>query len=328
MTNEIKSCYQALELEPGASLEQVKQAWRELVKVWHPDRFSHDAKLQRKAQERLKDINGAYEVLCQFLASESSPRGSHMNTPDAHGREDKKSRETKTGRGEQPVPPLGHDESKSSKTPKRSKAKVVCLLILAVGVLAYCVHLAVQYRAFTNQLAVVKGIHIGDSRGEVIYRLGIPKSVLGAPLVGKFNTLREIFTVNADKNDENAMPSTTKVEDYSEWVYEEPNSEVRLTIEFNKPGLVESLELYCDSSVRYGWGPIAGIYCGDSEEEVLRLGAPSKQTLDGMCKTIEYSDIGIVVTLTEGRAYIVTINEPQNKAALFWRFMRSHVNGG
>jgi hypothetical protein len=124
------------------------------------------------------------------------------------------------------------------------------------------------------------------------------------------------------------MPSTTKVEDYSEWVYEEPNSEVRLTIEFNKPGLVESLELYCDSSVRYGWGPIAGIYCGDSEEEVLRLGAPSKQTLDGMCKTIEYSDIGIVVTLTEGRAYIVTINEPQNKAALFWRFMRSHVNGG
>ena len=29
MTSEINRCYRALELEPGASLEQVKQAWRE-----------------------------------------------------------------------------------------------------------------------------------------------------------------------------------------------------------------------------------------------------------------------------------------------------------
>ena len=63
MTSEINRCYRALELEPGASLEQVKQAWREMVKVWHPDRFPNDAKMQRKAQERLKDINGAYEIL-------------------------------------------------------------------------------------------------------------------------------------------------------------------------------------------------------------------------------------------------------------------------
>jgi preprotein translocase subunit Sec63 len=74
MTSEINRCYRTLELEPGASLEQVKQAWHELAKVWHPDRFPNDTKLQRKAQERLKGINGAYEILKQYLTSGTRPR--------------------------------------------------------------------------------------------------------------------------------------------------------------------------------------------------------------------------------------------------------------
>ncbi|UCC39695.1 MAG: J domain-containing protein [Candidatus Aminicenantes bacterium] len=59
----MKRYYQILELEPGASPEEVKQAYRDLAKVWHPDRFSHDPSLQKKAQEKLKEINEAYEKL-------------------------------------------------------------------------------------------------------------------------------------------------------------------------------------------------------------------------------------------------------------------------
>jgi curved DNA-binding protein CbpA len=55
--------YNALGLEPGASMEEVKKARRDLVKVWHPDRFSNDPRLQQKAQEKLKEINEAYERL-------------------------------------------------------------------------------------------------------------------------------------------------------------------------------------------------------------------------------------------------------------------------
>lgn len=322
MTSEINRCYRALELEPGASLEQVKQAWRELVKVWHPDRFSHDAKLQRKAQERLKDINGAYEVLCQFLEFGTSPRGSHAKSSETHNRKDQKSSEPKTGHAEASGTPHRHDDNKSSKPPKRSKAKVVCLLIFAVFVFAYCVHLVVQYRAFTSQLTVVDGIHIGDSRDEVKYRLGFPPEVLGP--VGSFSFGgQRVYKVSGKADDINKMPSTTKVEDYFEWVYEEPNSRVRLTIEFNKSGFVESLNLYSDSNNRYGWGPVAGIYCGDSEEDVLRLGAPSKQNLDGVSKTIEFSELGLVVTLSKGKAYRVNLTGlPKNNMSVFWRFMR------
>lgn len=38
--------YQILELESGVSWEQVKQAYKELALVWHPDRFTHNRKLQ------------------------------------------------------------------------------------------------------------------------------------------------------------------------------------------------------------------------------------------------------------------------------------------
>lgn len=55
--------YRLLELEPNASDEDVRRAWRDLTKVWHPDRFAHDAELQRKAQEKLKAINSAYETI-------------------------------------------------------------------------------------------------------------------------------------------------------------------------------------------------------------------------------------------------------------------------
>ena len=59
----VKESYRLLDLEPGATDEEVKAAWRDLTKVWHPDRFEHDQDLRRKAQEKLKAINEAYESI-------------------------------------------------------------------------------------------------------------------------------------------------------------------------------------------------------------------------------------------------------------------------
>ncbi len=69
----IDQCYKVLELEPGASWEQVKQAYRDLAYVWHPDRYPDDRPLlKRKAENKLKAINAAYEQLSTH---------SHRSTP-------------------------------------------------------------------------------------------------------------------------------------------------------------------------------------------------------------------------------------------------------
>ena len=62
-TRKVNRDYAALDLEPSASPEEVQRAYKDLVQVWHPDRFVHDPRLQRKAQVKLQAINDAYARL-------------------------------------------------------------------------------------------------------------------------------------------------------------------------------------------------------------------------------------------------------------------------
>ncbi|MDZ8050854.1 MAG: DnaJ domain-containing protein [Aulosira sp. ZfuVER01] len=58
----INDSLEILGLKPGASQVQVKQAYRKLVKIWHPDRFS-DQQQKQDAEEKIKKINVAYNHL-------------------------------------------------------------------------------------------------------------------------------------------------------------------------------------------------------------------------------------------------------------------------
>ncbi|MGE5799580.1 MAG: DnaJ domain-containing protein, partial [Syntrophaceae bacterium] len=52
--------YKALGVEKGASLEDIKKAYRKLALKYHPDRNPSDKK---RAEEKFKDISEAYAVL-------------------------------------------------------------------------------------------------------------------------------------------------------------------------------------------------------------------------------------------------------------------------
>lgn len=63
MSADLSKAYDLLGVKPGVSIRELKAAHRDLAKVWHPDRFQHDPRLQEKAQEKLKEINEAYELI-------------------------------------------------------------------------------------------------------------------------------------------------------------------------------------------------------------------------------------------------------------------------
>ena len=58
-----KVYYEVLEIKPGASKDEIKQAYKRLVKKWHPDLFFNQHGMQLQAQEKFKKINEAYTKL-------------------------------------------------------------------------------------------------------------------------------------------------------------------------------------------------------------------------------------------------------------------------
>ncbi|MFN6515261.1 MAG: dynamin family protein [Nostoc sp. CreGUA01] len=59
----ITRAYSILELQPNASLTEIKQAYRTLVKKWHPDLFVGKPQLQKQAEEKMHLVNEAYTIL-------------------------------------------------------------------------------------------------------------------------------------------------------------------------------------------------------------------------------------------------------------------------
>ena len=83
MQDESEKWLKVLGLAPGASEQAIKDAYRDLVKVWHPDRFATDARLQQKAQEKLTELNTAFEHLQSYRPRDPRPSTSSDVPPGA-----------------------------------------------------------------------------------------------------------------------------------------------------------------------------------------------------------------------------------------------------
>jgi len=70
--------YKILDLNPGASPEEVHQGYIDLTWVWHPDRFAGHPRLQQKAHHKLQEINEAHAQL-RYL--QTVPRTQGFRTP-------------------------------------------------------------------------------------------------------------------------------------------------------------------------------------------------------------------------------------------------------
>ncbi|MDF2841202.1 MAG: molecular chaperone DnaJ [Clostridia bacterium] len=64
----MRNPYEVLGVREGSSIEEVKKAYKELVRKYHPDQYQNHP-LSDLAEEKLKEINSAYDTLMkQFEA--------------------------------------------------------------------------------------------------------------------------------------------------------------------------------------------------------------------------------------------------------------------
>ncbi len=67
--------WQALELPLGASLDDVRAAYRRLARDYHPDRVHHLPRGYREyAEERMRELNAAYAALTENGSRQAQPR--------------------------------------------------------------------------------------------------------------------------------------------------------------------------------------------------------------------------------------------------------------
>jgi WD40 repeat protein len=75
---DLNSALKILDLKPGVSQEEIKQAYRNLAKQWHPDRFLEPAQKQG-AEEKIKIINQAYEQLKNYQYIDTNTSSNKTN---------------------------------------------------------------------------------------------------------------------------------------------------------------------------------------------------------------------------------------------------------
>ncbi len=67
MDNSIRKDYEILGLEPGATVEEIRQKYKNLHRVWDPETFHSDPQLSQKAQSKIIEIDRAFEELLLYL---------------------------------------------------------------------------------------------------------------------------------------------------------------------------------------------------------------------------------------------------------------------
>ncbi len=89
----IDTCFLALGLKPGASLEECKSSYRRMIKMWHPDKYSENAPHRLNAELISRELNFAFEQITEYYTVK--PRKKPLRLVMKKRRRKKKCRKTK-----------------------------------------------------------------------------------------------------------------------------------------------------------------------------------------------------------------------------------------
>lgn len=60
---DLSKAYHLLDIPAGSAEKDVRTAYRDMVAVWHPDRFQGNERLRKSAEHKIRDINAAFQLI-------------------------------------------------------------------------------------------------------------------------------------------------------------------------------------------------------------------------------------------------------------------------
>ena len=81
----MRNPYEVLGISESASDEEVKAAYRALAKKYHPDNYAADNPLADLAEEKMKEINEAYDTICRMREGKTSGAGNETGNGTGNG---------------------------------------------------------------------------------------------------------------------------------------------------------------------------------------------------------------------------------------------------
>lgn len=78
----MKDPHDVLGVKPGAGVNEIREAYRRVVQIYHPDRFGTAPQhVREEAQRRMASANEAYRLLLKWAASRGAGNGGHSSPP-------------------------------------------------------------------------------------------------------------------------------------------------------------------------------------------------------------------------------------------------------
>ena len=114
----METYYSILEVPESATPEEIKQAYRLLLQVWHPDRFHHNPDLLAKAEKKTREINAAFATLSNPALKQRYDEG----RPTSRVRQEPRKRK-----------PSG-DEARTTRCPNSACASVLRVNATTIGI--------------------------------------------------------------------------------------------------------------------------------------------------------------------------------------------------
>jgi len=200
-----RRCLELLELDCVSSPRELKDAYRKMVKRWHPDRYYGDPSMMQQAQLKLTEINLAYKHLLAYFDPDLSKTLKNACPPPGQkasfrgsGNPSANSRKQSSGRfaGEENAASKSSaqfDHIKIKRAPKKSifsrlvLCVVICFFIAFSAVAFYLIHNLdkITFRTSTLASGVLKKVK-ADLEQELAAEIkkigGAPISLSPAPL--------------------------------------------------------------------------------------------------------------------------------------------------